>query len=1175
MTYVLNRMVSVARPALIAALLLLAFTASAAPGGTTGDIRIAAIEGKVEVLPPGSSSWVSTTAEQILQDGWRLRTGPESRVRLVWSDESVISFGAHTEIEILPEEEEKASFGLSLMRGLLSFFHRDEPGRIRIRTQGANASVEGTEFVMEVGQGVDAAITRLSVIDGLVRFGNETESIAVTNMQQAVAEAGSKPRYTAGFVTNNVLQWALYYPAVLDVNDLPSSTAQDPALEQSIRAYASGDLLAALEAYPAGRLPESDSERDYHAALLLSVGQVSEAALILNTIQDSSVPDRARRLAIALRTMIAAVKLEARPAGPVPELPTEFLAASYYEQSRATGDESLAAALAMARRAADGSPEFGFAFARVAELELCFGRVTKAKEALRWARSFTPRNAQALAMEGFVLASENRTHRAIASFDQALQTDPGLGNAWLGRGLSRIRRGDLKGGREDLLIAAAIEPQRALLRSYLAKAYEATGAREQAAHEIRRAQALDPQDPTSWLYSALINQQNNRINPAIRDLERSQDLNDNRALFRSELLLDQDRALRSANLASVYRDAGMGEVAVREAARAVTYDYANSSAHLFISDSFNELRDPTQFNLRYETVWFSELLLANLLAPVGAARLSQTLGQFDNVRLFESDHAGLASSTYYRSDGQVREQASQFGTLGNTAWAIDVDYQHNDGVRANNELDRLGVSASIKQQITPADSVLLMANYLDFDSGDNFQYYDPTQASPGYGFEEQQQPLLAAGYHHEWSPGVHTLLLGGWLDSKATFSDQNFPQLYITPPSVIPPGPPKPDTNLFDVDYETDLQVHSVELNQIVRQEAFTLIVGGLWQGGDLDGSDVWSPEQTDNWFTGPLASGEVTESYERLQAYGYLTVEPIDALWLTAGLSYDYVEYPSVFLNPPVASGSTTRDLLAPKAALVWAPLKQLAVRGMYSQSLGGYSLDQSVRLEPQQLAGFPQAFRTVISESLVGSVAAPWQEVVGVALDLKFETGTYAGLQFNHISSDVDRTMGIFRIQSGAAIASTTTQSLDYEESAFTVTLNQIIGSGFSLGANYRFTDANLTTQWPELSALNPAIDEDFQSFLHRVGGYVLYNHPCGFFARFDAAYYQQSNQGDVSGLSGDSFTQLDLLFGYRFARRHAALTFGILNLTDTDYQLYPLTYYSELPRERVFVIGLEFQL
>ena len=82
--------------------------------------------------------------------------------------------------------------------------------------------------------------------------------------------------------------------------------------------------------------------------------------------------------------------------------------------------------------------------------------------------------------------------------------------------------------------------------------------------------------------------------------------------------------MRGANLASIYRDAGMTDVSVREAARAVTYDYANDSAHLFLSDSYNELRDPTRFNLRYETVWFNELLLANSLSPVGAGRLSQT-----------------------------------------------------------------------------------------------------------------------------------------------------------------------------------------------------------------------------------------------------------------------------------------------------------------------------------------------------------------------------------------------------------------------------------------------------------------------------------------------------------------------------------------------------------------------
>jgi hypothetical protein len=51
----------------------------------------------------------------------------------------------------------------------------------------------------------------------------------------------------------------------------------------------------------------------------------------------------------------------------------------------------------------------------------------------------------------------------------------------------------------------------------------------------------------------------------------------------------------------------------------------------------------------------------------------------------------------------------------------------------------------------------------------------------------------------------------------------------------------------------------------------------------------------------------------------------------------------------------------------------------------------------EPTQLAGFPQSFRTVISESIAGSVAAPETEVMGLALDLKFGTGTFAGLTVN----------------------------------------------------------------------------------------------------------------------------------------------------------------------------------
>src|SRR5262249_41672614 len=135
------------------------------------------------------------------------------------------------------------------------------------------------------------------------------------------------------------------------------------------------------------------------------------------------------------------------------------------------------------------------------------------------------------------------------------------------------------------------------------------------------------------------------------DLEHSQELNDNRQLYRSRLLLDQDRAVRSANLANIYRDAGMTDWSVREAGRAVAVDYANYSAHLFLANSYDELRDPNRVNLRYETPAEAEYLIANLLAPVGAGPLARSISQHEYSRLLEQDRVGLVSSTEYLSRG--------------------------------------------------------------------------------------------------------------------------------------------------------------------------------------------------------------------------------------------------------------------------------------------------------------------------------------------------------------------------------------------------------------------------------------------------------------------------------------------------------------------------------------------
>jgi hypothetical protein len=801
----------------------------------------------------------------------------------------------------------------------------------------------------------------------------------------------------------------------------------------------------------------------------------------------------------------------------------------------------------------------------VAELEFGFGHTGPALEALDRSLRLAPRNAQALALMGFLLAAENRTRQAAEWFDRAIAVDAALGNAWLGRGLCRMRHGDSAAGVKDLMVAAALEPQRTLLRSYLGKAYTDAYDYALANKEFELATKLDPKDPTPWLYSALLKQQQNRVNEAIGDLETSQERNDNRSLFRSRLLLDEDLAVSSANLASIYRDAGMTDVSVREASRAVTYDYANAAAHLFLSDSYNDLRDPTRFNLRYETVWFNELLLANLLSPIGGGRLSQQVSQQEYSRLFQADGLGLANSTLGRSDNKsVTELASQYGTFGGTSYAFDLDYQHNDGVRPNNGLDSIEWYTTIKQQITPQDTLLALVKYEDYHSGDNFQYYDPTNARPNYRFDEYQQPIVVGGWHHEWSPGVHTLLLGGRLETEQYFSDLAAPQLTLirNNGAITLAG-----TTPLDVNYHNEFEIYLAELNQIFQWNRVTLSLGGRWQGGSF---------QTQAQFANsplPLTSNPFAqiEGFNRLTGYGYLTVEPLDRLWLTGGAAYDDITYPDNFRNPPLSPGEAHTYQLGPKAGLVWNPVPLLTLRGAYTRSLGGVSADESYRLEQTQVAGFPQTFRSLISESVVGSVTAPTYETYSVALDLKFSSRTYAGIQAQRLNTDVDRTVGALALDNGTPpfVTTSTLEQLRYHENSIGASINQLLGDDLVVGASYTFDRVELGDVYPNIPVAG--YDTTQHNDLHETSGYVLFNHPSGLFARADATWYHQINS--QAGQPGDDFVQENLYVGYRFLHRHAELMFGILNLSGQDYHLNPLNTYMELPRERSYIVRLNF--
>jgi tetratricopeptide (TPR) repeat protein len=1142
---------------------------------SANEIQIVERQGMVEFLSSGSTTWAPVRINQILHPSDRLRTGANSRAALRWSNQSIVPLGASTEIEVLPPPSPSVLCGLHLFYGIISFFHRDKPGRIQIITRGAVAGVEGTEFVMSVNS-VDE--TTLSVIDGEVKFGNARNVLVLTNGQQAVVDLGKTPVRTAGFIANNLLQWCFYYPAVLDPDDLQLTADEQKNLAASLDAYHAGDLPVALEKFPA-QPAASKAVKIYHAALLLSVGNVSDSEKILSSFSNSSKRDQ--RLVAALRELIAAVKRQAISSNPNPKFATEFLADSYYEQSLAIRETSLENALKLARQAATNSPQFGFAWERVAELEFSFGRTDKALDDLDKSLALAPRNAQALALKGFLLAAQNQTHEAISWFNRALAANSALGNAWLGRGLCKIRLGDATGGREDLLVAAALEPQRAELRSYLGKAYAETGDFKRAATEFHHAKKLDPNDPTAWLYSALLDRQENQINDAIRDLEKSESLNDNRSVYRSRLLLDEDQAVRSASLATMFKDAGMDDVSVREASRAVNYDYANYSAHLFLADSYNQLRDPNDINLRYETPAESEYLVADLLAPTSAGPLSPTISQGEYSRLFARDGFGVASDTEYLSRGAWTESGAQFGVFGNFSYDLEAFYRTDPGQRGNDDIEQRQLSLTAKQQLTPKDSVYLDVEQYDADYGDVFQHYNQSSANPDVRYRETQTPNISLGYNHEWSPGIHTLFFATRLEDTLSFTNPAEPTLVAFMPQ-FPPAPPML-TSLQGLtmaeNFKNRLTIYSGELQQIWEQPKHTTIIGTRVQYGHFDTASLQdTPSTLVGIFSSPAADQNFTSLFRRISFYGYHQWQIFEPLQLIGGLAYDRITFPENFRTAPVSGNEKTEDQLSPKAGLIWTPLENTTARFAFTRSLSGASVDQSYQIEPSQVAGFIQNYRSIIPESIAGENAGAKFETFDLSLEQKFRTGTYLGVSGEILNSTVNRVDGLFAYYPPSqpySVPSGLNESLDYWEKTLQVTANQLLGKEWVFGAKYRLSQAVLNDNYPNVpgSLLASFVNFRTKGIFNQLDLTAIYNHPCGFFAEGEALWFDQSNEGYTPNEPGDDFWQFNLYAGYHFLRRKGEISVGLLNVAGQDYHLNPLNIYNELPRARTLAVSLQF--
>ena len=1160
--------------------------------------QLVAKKNRVDTAPGASGAWKSAEVGLELAIHDRLRTGDLSQASVRLTDLSVLQIDELTTIEILPPRgAASAKPGLDVKAGQIYFFSRDNPQEIEIQTPVVTGALRGTEFRVLVGQ---AGRTIVTMLDGQVELRNRFGRVTIGTGEEGLVEPGHAPTKTAVIISSNIIQWCLYYPGLLDADTLHL----DSALAPSVAAYRSGDLLQALKLYPSSRSPATADERAFRASLLLAVGRVPEAEALVGKGGPHSD---------ALRQLIAAVKFQEYERASAPQSAEDWLCESYYRQSR----NNLQGALDAAQKAVELAPNFGFGWVRVANLQFSFGRVREASVALDRGRQLSPRNAQAAALAGYFATAKNNIAEAQRRFDEALEIDGFLGNAWLGRGLCEIRRGHAIEGRRDLQIAAAMEPNRSLLHSYTGKAFSNAGDDRTADRELDRAKVIDPNDPTPWLYSALLLKQDHRFNEAIDDLHESLDLNDNRSIYRSALLLDQDRAVRNANLAAIYQDNGLTELSLREASRAVNDDYANASAHLFLANSYNALRDPNRILLRYDTPFFNELLLANLLSPVGGGPLSQNVSDQEYSKLFEQDRLGFSSNFTYLSTGQERELGSQFGQFGNFSYAVDVDYESDRGTRFNNHLDRLEIYSQAKYQLGLQDTIFFQTKYQDNRNGDVFQYYDPNSASPSLSFQEKQEPLALIGYHHEWAPGVHTLLLLGRLvnDQTETLNDaQPYIVEFLNDGRTV--GAFNPNLRL---DYHSEFTIYVAELNQIWQTEFNTLVCGVRAHTGDFETSarfDNPSPFLA-SFFRrngNPASDQSIDTNYFRFDLYCYETVRPLRTLELTAGFAFDELSYPTNYRNAPLAPGETDTSRFCPKFGAIWRPWDDGIFRIAYTRSLGGVSLEDSVRLEPTLVGGFNQALRTLIPESVAGTVDAARDNRFNIGFEQKVGSGTYLAIEANRFTSDLDRTHGIFKalvttdpnfpgsvfLQAPPPFITraNSTQSLDYEEKNLVFTANQLIGHGLSLGEIYTVSKADLDSSFPALvrraapgfnSSVQSSLTTSNSGLLHENRVFILYNDPNGWFGRVEALWVGQDNTGYdkragaavinkqlvpiFSAAAGADFWQFNVYGGYRFPRNIGDITVGLLNLTNRDYHLNPLNEYQILPRS--FTVSVQTRL
>ena len=992
--------------------------------------------------------------------------------------------------------QEKAGSLMELFSGAIHIITRT-PKPFKVRTPFVNAGVDGTEFFV----GVDETSTRLVIYEGKVTASNDQGSLVLEDHQAAIATRNTAPQRVTTINPTDAVQWALHYPVVIDYQlaRLTDELALHPELRQSVELYRQGKTFEALSVLE--NISTTDFPANLHlfrAGLLLAVAQAGEAGAAIGEILRVQ-PDNSE--AHALLAMIAvvqnnkdqALQLATRADALDRNSPAAKLALSYAQQAHFKIEDALESA----QQAIAIDPDNALAWARLAKLQMSQGDLDRALETAQRAVSLNPGIARTKTVLGFSQLLQVRTKQAKAEFLQAIALDQADPMPRLGMGLALIREGEIEAGRVELEIAASLDPANSLIRSYLGKAYFEEKRYPLAGTQFDLAKEKDPQDPTPWFYDAIQKQTQNRPVEALMDLQKSIELNHNRAVYRSKFLLDQDEAARGSSLARIYDNLGFEKRALVETAKSLSIDPANHSSHRFLSDAYANIP-------RHEVARVSELLQAQLLQPINVNPVQPHLAVADlNIinntgptragfnefaPLMERNKPQLVASGVAGSNSTFGNEATLSAVYDKASVSLGQYHFQSDGFRSNNDQKHNIYNAFVQYALTPKLNVQAEFRRRNSDHGDLLLDFNPSFFSRDR--RQLDQDSARGGIRYSLSSKQDFLISGIYLDRREN-------QVFPLDPSFLTTR-----SSLKDQGYQLEGQY-------IHRDKYINLVTGaGAYQ---IDAKHLCN---------GVLCSSNTTNfSRERENAYFYSNLNYFQNINATLGVSYD------AFRD----AVNQNFDAVNPKFGLQWDLTPAVRLRLAWFESVKS-ALIANQTLEPTQVAGFNQMF-----DDLNGTRSRR----MGAGLDAALSKNLYAGMEVSDRDLKVPYLNRDFR------------QFADeqQQERLYRSYLYWLPHAHWAVNGEFQYEQY-------DRAAIN-VNDHNKPYEIHSLSAPLTINyfHPNGFFGKVGATYLQQSlkrlPEAESQFRDGNSdFVLLDTALGYRLPNRRGILSFEGRNLSDEQF-------------------------